>query len=323
MDEWAIGELFSENDYWFDLLSETIETVPDIIHVEQPWLLKFAHRYVKKSAAGKIKIIYGSQNVEHEMKFDIVKSYFGTRSAEIAQRKTLQCEISAIEIADIICCVSQSDVDWTRSHTLKPCILAPNGVKKRITTTEGIREANKLTANRKFAIYCASGHPPNMNGFFDIFGGGMGCISPDELIVIAGSAGPSIIGDKRYNNTAGLSRSCISAGTVTEECLQGLLENAHAIILPLTQGGGTNLKTAEALWAGKHIIATNTAMRGFEQYISAEGVLVADKPVNFLAGLRDAMQKPPHKLSEGQRDSRKSVLWEETLKPLVSFISST
>lgn len=323
MDEWAIGELFLKNDYYFELLSEKITTTPHWIHVEQPWLLQFAHRYAKKFPAGQIKVLYGSQNVEHEMKFDIVKTYLGTKSAEIAQRKTLQCEIAAIEMADAICCVSQNDVAWTKLRTSNPCVLAPNGVKRRTTTTAGIKEANKIVANRKFAIYCASGHPPNMKGFFDIFGGGLGCISPDEVIVIAGSAGPSIVNDKRFNSTAGLKRSCIAAGTVTEECLQGLLEIAHVIILPLTQGGGTNLKTAEALWAGKHIIATTTAMRGFDQYLSADGILVTDDPSHFLAGLRDAMAKPPNTLSDTQRNARKLVLWEETLKPLVSFVSST
>lgn len=322
MDEWAIGELFAKDDFYFKSLCEKITIVPDWIHVEQPWLVQFAHRYAKNFPAGQVKVLYGSQNVEHEMKFDIVKTYLGTKSAEIAQRRTLQCEISAIEIADAICCVSQNDVDWTKSHTQKTCVLAPNGVKRRATTLAGIKEANQIVANRKFAIYCASGHPPNMKGFFDIFGGGLGCISPDEIIVIAGSAGPSIINDKRFNTTAGLKQSCISAGTVTEECLQGLLEIAHAIILPLTQGGGTNLKTAEALWAGKHIVATTTAMRGFDQYLSADGILVTDEPSKFLAGLRDAMAKPPNTLSDAQRDARKSVLWEETLKPLVSFVSS-
>jgi hypothetical protein len=32
--------------------------------------------------------------------------------------------------------------------------------------------------------------------------------------------------------------------------LEGLLDGAQCIVLPLTQGGGTNLKTAEALWSG-------------------------------------------------------------------------
>jgi len=322
MDEWAIGELFFKNDYYFELLSKKITTVPHCIHVEQPWLIQFAYRYAKKFPIGQIKIIYGSQNIEHEMKFDIVKTYCGTKSAEVAQRKTLQSEISAIEMANAICCVSQNDADWIKLRTSNPCILAPNGVKRRITTTAGIKEANKIVSNRKFAIYCASGHPPNMKGFFDIFGGGLGCISPDEVIVIAGSAGSSIINDKRFNSTAGLRKSCVIAGTVTEECLQGLLEIAHAIILPLTQGGGTNLKTAEALWAGKHIIATTTAMRGFDQYLSADGILITDNPSHFLAGIRDAMAKPPNSLSDIQRNARKSVLWEETLKPLVSFVSS-
>jgi hypothetical protein len=321
MDDWAIGELFSADEQYFKSLVDVITIVPDLIHVEQPWLFKFAMRFAKLHPNKKIKLIYGSQNIEHDMKFDIVKTYLGADAAHKAQDKVLRCETAAISLADSICCVSQNDLDWTKLKTNAPSVLAYNGVKVRLTTPEGIAEANRITGHKKFVLYSASAHPPNITGFFDIFAGGVGCIAPNELIVVAGSAGPNIKSDPRFERTAGLSKVFVAPGTVSEECLQGLLEIAHTIGLPITHGGGTNLKTAEALWAGKHIVATTTALRGFESFRASQGVLVADEPSKFLASIRTTMAHAPNNLSIAERGKRTSVLWAETLKPLIALIS--
>jgi hypothetical protein len=322
MDDWAIGELFSSDAHYFKSLVDTITIVPDLIHVEQPWLFKFAIRFAKQYPNKKIKLIYGSQNIEHDMKFDIVKTYMGVDAAHAAQEKVLRCETSAIALADGICCVSQNDLDWTKLNTKASCVLAYNGVKIRSTTSDGIAEANKITGHKKIVLYCASAHPPNITGFFEIFAHGVGCIAPNELLVVAGSAGPNIKSDPRFDRIAGLNRVLVAPGNVSEECLQGLLEVAHTVGLPVTHGGGTNLKTAEALWTGKHVVATTTALRGFESFSTSPGVLVADEPSKFLAALRTTMAQPPNILSIAERGKRKSVLWTETLKPLIALISA-
>lgn len=321
MDDWAIGELFSKNDRYFNDLADLINIAPDLIHVEQPWLFQFAKRYIAQRITKPVKIIYGSQNVENQLKYKIVKTYLGIEFADDAQRKVLQCELAAIVGSDAICCVSQNDLEWMRAHTKVKSIVAANGVKSRVVTELGLQSANKISGHKKFALYCASAHSPNITGFYDIFGKGLGCIAPDERIVVAGGAGESIRADQRFLKTAGLRNACLFAGAVSEDCLQGLIETAHSIILPITQGGGTNLKTAEALWAGKHIVATKTAMRGFEQFASSRGVAVFDESPRFLKALRESMSSPANVLTQDEKNQRECVLWENTLQPLVSLIS--
>ncbi len=321
MEDFSIGELFSKEDAYFKVLAQNIETEPDVIHVEHPWLFGFAKRYVDLCSKKQVKILYGSPNIEYKLKHYNVSLYLGEKSATNAREKVLRCEMTAIMNADAICCVSEQDRLWTRKSTTKPCVLAPNGVAERVTTEAGIRGANAFSGGRKFALYCASAHPPNMAGFFEIFEKGVGCIAPNERIVVAGGVGSAIQGDKRFSKTAQLSSVFVSAGLVSEPCLQGFLETAHAIILPITQGEGTNLKTAEALWAGKHIIGTTPAFRGFEQFMSSEGVCIADEPSQFLAYVRQSMSAPPHALSLPERDRRKTLLWDNTLQPLLGLVS--
>lgn len=171
-----------------------------------------------------------------------------------------------------------------------------------------------------YTLYCASAHPPNTTGFFDMLGGGFGSLAPDEKLVIVGSVGDAISHDPRLHQSARLSDRMLALGQIERALLDALLDGAHCIIIPMTQGGGTNLKTAEALWAGKHIVTTTLGMRGFERFIGTPGVFVADEPAAFKRALRQVMQLPPLQLTEQQIAERSSVLWQNCLQPLNALI---
>ncbi len=321
MDDWAIGELFHKDDQFYQSLASKISAVPDLIFIEQPWLFRFAERYVHEEKLKNTVLVYGSQNIESDLKHGILLKYTNQKNAAFGKKLVLETELNAMKRADGISCVSTKDLEWTQARTSTKCIVAQNGVKDRRSTRVGLEEANRISQHRKFALLCASAHPPNISGFYDIFGNGLGCVAPDELIVIAGGAGNGITSDVRFNKTAGLNRAVVSAGVVSEECIASLLEIAHTIILPITQGSGTNLKTAEAIWAGKHIVATPIAMRGFEQFSNISGLSIANEPREFLAATRNAMSSPPLRLNAGEREARATVLWKSTLQDLVSMIS--
>lgn len=317
MEDYAIGRLFADDDRYYDRLAAAIGTRPDVIQVEQPWLFAFARRYVETQRLN-VKIIYSSQNTEWRLKQAIVSSYTDADKARQHADLIKSVELDAIAGADTIACVSQSDADWVTIQTNKPIVLAPNGVKAWQTTEVGRKEAAGVTQGHRYALYCASAHLPNVTGFFDMFGGGFGSLKPDEKLVVAGGAGLAIASDMRMRQSAKLAERVVVAGMVSQPCLEGLLDGASCIALPLTQGGGTNLKTAEALWAGKHIVATSVAMRGFERFIVERGVHLADDSSSFKRALRLAMGSEPLKLASTEMDTRRGVLWENCLSPLVA-----
>lgn len=146
-------------------------------------------------------------------------------------------------------------------------------------------------------------------------------MNPRQRLVIAGGAGPAIMQDPRLSESAKLSERVIAPGLVPQSCLNGLLEEAQCIVLPLTQGG-TNLKTAEALWSGKYVLATKVAMRGFEKYYGANGVFVIDEPDAFKRKLRELMQIPSLSLRLEERNLRKDLLWENSIGSLPEFIKN-
>ena len=321
MEDYAIGRLFADDARAYERLSISIRAKPDVVQIEHPWLFAFARHYVETNAPT-ARIVYSSHNVEWRLKQEILSSYFDAGIARQNADLIKDVELAAISGADAVVCVSESDAEWVNSQVDKPVVVAPNGVKAWQPTEGGRKAAATITQGYRYALYCASAHPPNMTGFFEIFGEGFGCLKPDEKLVVAGGAGPSIAEDVRVHHSAKLAEKVVVAGMVSQPCLEGLLDGANCIVLPLTQGGGTNLKTAEALWAGKHIVATSVAMRGFERFIGASGVHLADDPAAFKRALRVVMASAPLTLSEQEIDARRSVLWESCLNPLGALIKN-
>ncbi|MDI1296264.1 MAG: glycosyltransferase [bacterium] len=321
MEDWAISQLMVQNDTFFRALADRIDWNPDLIITEQPWLFDFARKFNKLRLRGKARIYYSSQNIESELKFEIAKRWFGSREAANFQQKILECELTAIRFADGVFCVSQGDLEWTSKNSRKTPILAANGVADGIASFDDIRAANALTGAKPFALYCASGHPPNIDGFFEIFGNGAGCFPPNAKLVVAGGAGEAIQNSPDFQRAGGISSVYLNAGTVDEGMLRGLLATAHIILLPITHGGGTNLKSAEAIWSGRYVVGTQASMRGFEHFADSRGIVIANDGRSFACAIRDFFLKPRLELTVEQREQRRSVLWEETLLSIVKEVS--
>jgi glycosyltransferase involved in cell wall biosynthesis len=85
---------------------------------------------------------------------------------------------------------------------------------------------------------------------------------------------------------------------------------SHVVALPIDTGGGSNLKTAEALALGKWIVATTVAMRGYESFMGVEGLVIANDGVSFRRAIAQALRSPPLAITEASRGAREAVYWD-------------
>lgn len=315
MEDYAIGKLMSTDELWYFKLVKKIPWVPDVIHVELPWLFEFAERYVKDKGID-IPIIYGSENIEYKLKYSILSNFMSPSDAKCRAELVREVELNAIEKSSCCIAVSENDFRWLKEKSSVPVFLAPNGVASREVTIQGESKFNKLKLPSKYALYCASAHLPNVTGFYDIFEPGLACIEPDQMLVVVGSCGALISNDKRFEKTPCLSRRTLLLDEVPDDLLASLLYHAHCILLPITSGGGTNLKTAEAIWIGSHIVGTQIAFRGFEEFQSSQGVKVAKTPMEFRQLVRSAMSCNRNICNAEDRKLRHKVLWTESLHSL-------
>lgn len=320
MEDFIIGELLFANKKLYESLVKKILFSPDVIHVEHPWLYKFAEKF-SSSLNKPVKIIYGSANIEYQLKKQILENYAPSEDVEKLVCLVKQTEEYAARNADVCLGVSKENCDWLQNLSNSPVYLIPNGVADRHRTKNGLIEFKKLNLEGKFALFCASGHPPNAHGFFEMFNSGLGSLSPDQRLVVVGGVSGLLLGDERFFKIANLAKRTSVIGEVSDDLLAELLFQAHCIILPISQGEGTNLKTAEALWTGCHIVGTPKAFRGFENYMSSSGVWISETPKEFRRNLRNAMSSRKNILSDRERRIRRSVLWTECLDPLADCLS--
>lgn len=284
-----------------------------IIHIEQPWLYPLIDN-IKKAHYNlfeKITLIYGSQNLEFNLKESMIPRDVTCRLDMLEDIKAL--EINAAMNADIVLAVSTNEKNIL-SKWNDNTILARNGVslKKIKFSDEGFASEH---LNQKYFLFVGSAHKPNLDGFIELVGGALGCVPPDMKLAVVGGVNHLIHNHPDFVKWRDINKKRILAfPDVTDSQLQVIIDKCEVIILPILSGGGTNLKTAEALLSRKPIIGTSVSFRDFEQFVD-ESVYIADTRREF----QQVMQNHHKQESTSDRDVSK-LLWNSCLLEFENFL---
>ena len=119
-------------------------------------------------------------------------------------------------------------------------------------------------------------------------GPSLGYLPPDARIVVAGGVTNLISQCERYGPASPVNgnRLHLITETVGDDDMAALLHLAQAILLPITSGGGSNLKTVEALLTGRPIVAASYAFRGVEEFAALPRVHLCDTAAEFQAAVQ-------------------------------------
>lgn len=216
---------------------------------------------------------------------------------------------------DVVFAVSQDDAREFCKLGAKFVHVTENGVssvERRVTRPL----SDYLPSGMPYALFVSSAHPPNARGFIDLAERAQGHPLRDGELLICGKVGPMIQATSGLLRAGRvLDRSRI-LGWVDGRLLDALYAGCHVILLPKTHGGGSNLKTAEALASGRPVVATRNAFIGFERFMDLPGIVIADEPDLFwrrvsehLAGSLVGENRSPETMS--------GLLWSECLRPMV------
>ncbi len=319
-------ELLAEFDTWL------AEAEPDLILLEHPWTwpLLARHDAVRSGAlrcapvrSGALPVVYSSQNVELTLKRQIIDQADAALPPPL--REALQQGIGALErglvaaAAGVVACTA-ADAAVFAEWGARRVVVAPNG---------GVRQPrghlidvlpDGLSPDHAFALVVGSMHPPNISGFLDLVVPALPRLAPHHRVVVAGDAG---IGILQAMEARGLSRlvenRVVALGRVATLTLDCLLANAQVVLVPILYGGGSNVKTAEALLSGRPVIASGPAMRGFDAFRGTAALTVAEDAAAFGAALMEALDAPFR--TSGPDDAALApLLWESTIAPLVQLL---
>lgn len=294
---------------------------PDVIALEQCWLWPALHEYLETCASdARFSVVYCSHNVEQELLAQEA-TIPGAQTDLWSAQRAADIESDLASKADLIVAVSEQDAAYFRKLN-SSVVVAANGIWPRATPI-GLEHWASRFAGLRTALFVASGHPPNANGFLELTAPDLGFLSPAERIVVVGGVAGQIEGDQRFlrggdvNNARTELLGVRDAGT-----LSALIELADVVILPILEGGGSNIKTAEALYNRKSIVATPFAFRGFEHFKHSRNVRLADNPVDFQDLLVQALRSERYDPGPTDVAQLDRLVWTATLQDLPDQLAS-
>lgn len=326
----VIGKaIFEDPKVKSNLGKQLMQFKPDVIHMEQMFPYLGLGRLLNELKITP-KIVFGSQNIEYSMKEEMLTSLGYDKEFVSDKTKIIyDAEKELSEKADLVAAVSPGDVQAHIELGAKRAILASNGIYKSKPDEDSVSYWKNLFQTqgvKKIVLFVGSAHPPNWIGFQDMIGRGLGFLNEDTKIVFAGSISEYVENElskiKFDVGAATFSKRAYFAGRLSEERLVGLISIADVILLPITEGGGSNLKTAEAIVSGKKVVATDYAFRGFEELKELSNIYTASNAVNFRNAIIEALSSEIIERNEAELEVEKKVLWQNCLKELVEEVKA-
>jgi len=317
------GEYAVAEDGGFPLIQARLPQRIDAIHVEQPGLWPLAVKIKQMRKYQRAVLIYGSQNIEAPLTGEIFSSY-GVHYANNDVINAFDAlERRAASEADLTLAVTSADLSVLAGYGAKELLLAPNGIAPWTASPAALERWRARLPDAPWILYVASAHPPNYTGFTACVGDSLGCIPPDSRLVVAGGVGKPLYRCLAATQWHSLNLSRIELLYIlSDEDLAAVKSLAHAFLLPIRHGGGSNIKTAEALYSGAYVIGSEVAFRGFEDVAALPEVLVARSPKEFQIAIRDVLQRPPHAhIDPAQGDSRYKLRWDQCLASIPETVA--
>lgn len=298
----------------FSALAERM--APGALQLEHPFMWPVAKRLRQSAGSRKPLLIYSSHNVEAPLKRAILASW--GISSELRNKicsEIEQMEAEIVREADLIVCVSEADREYYRSElsSLSPVVIVRNGADRPDRCAPPCPpDALSRFHDRPYLMTVSSSHVPNIEGLCHyVIEHGVFCVPPIPSFAICGGiAGPVRDHPEYQRYLAANSKRVQFFADISNAELSAIKQSCHGVFLPIRSGGGTNLKTAEALALGKWVVASSTALRGFETFLSAEGAVIADTPADFRRAMREVLQRPRLELTERSRVARDALYWD-------------
>jgi glycosyltransferase involved in cell wall biosynthesis len=315
----ASGFFASESPSAYEHFSRIVTRFkPDIVQLEHPFLWPLVRRLRAEGRLDGVSIVYSSHNWEGPLKESMLLRA-GVPAEQAASYRTLietmEAELAAV--SSIIIAVSAEEADiYAGMATSATVLVAPNGTSRPPAAASPSRsEVLARFDGGKFMFFVGSAYPPNVEGFGELVAdGGFYFLPPHKAVAVCGGASDAIFGSPEYQRFLGGNGERVHFfPDIGDEDLWSLKGAAHAFLLPIKFGGGTNLKSAEALASGKWVVSTTMALRGLDRFIGAPGVLIADTPEGFRRAIIKVMNSPPLKLGKADIEARASVYWDRAM----------
>lgn len=321
LDDLRAGLFLQCNDTVIQRISKiAIALQATHIQLEQPFVFPIYDRLKSIAGLSHLRLIYSSQNVEAPLKRAILQKYNSDPEIVVEACELIErWERSAVMRSELTIAVTEREAAIYRDWGGKCIVVCRNGVDKFPVDPSMRQKVRSIFSGRPFAMVVGSAYPPNSTGFLTlVVEQALSFLPPRLAIAVAGGMGHGVWQHPAYQAAQMVNdRRIFFFPDITDGELGAIKEEAHAFLLPILDGGGSNLKAAEALISGKHILGTGLAFRGYDEFRTDEGVTIVDDAKCFRSALRDVLEKPALAITYESRKRREALYWPHILRALV------
>jgi glycosyltransferase involved in cell wall biosynthesis len=311
-----VSEFFTRYPQQLDKLITKLEAFdPHVIQFEQPWVFPALADYLQASGH-RYRLIYSSQNIEHKLLHDMLVTE-GSENVAVYSKAAECMERRLAAVANATICVTEADAAVIRSWGARRVTVARNGADRRPPGAAPALESS--LAGVPFAVVAGSAHPPNCTGFVEMLGTYFAFVPPHAKLVVSGGMAGLMVSSPEFDGSrCMLSRRVMLVEEPSEAELNYLINAASVVMLPITQGGGSNIKTAEALLTSRPVVGTSAAFRGFELFRKSNGVSICDQGAEFRHEVREALSSDRRRVAH--RPEAGVLVWEECVSALPDLL---
>jgi len=296
---------------------------PAAIQLEQPFMYPVWQRMQTDGAASGAKLIYSAQNLEAALRRETLQR-LGMHPSFVDHcvRWIERLESRCLKEAHLVISVSPMLAKQCAAITSTPIIVVANGVDEP-------RPCHRRTDSWRrripegFAVTVGSDHAPNVHGFFEtMVDGGMPYVPPRLSIVVCGRMAAALRQHSIYQqHRQTIESRVVLVPDLDDVELASIVEASRFVFVPITYGGGTNLKTAEAIASMKPVLATSQGVRGYEAFFDLRGFHVESTAQGFRRTFSALMQDPAFSRTPEERERCRTQLWQHTTRDLAPAVA--
>jgi glycosyltransferase involved in cell wall biosynthesis len=313
----AFEGFFTQRHQLLKLKNLLEEFKPTVIWLEHAYLAKALFLAIDElGLAGATKFVYSSHNIEFELAEVILRKLPPHEMKNKLISTTKEQEVFASQISEHVIAVTSQDAEILETWTRNDVIVVQNGTRVNRPHVDLVKSVSRAFLKKRFGLFVASAHPPNLIGFKKYLYRDLSNLDPNFYICVVGGVGwgvKDLIDNCKVTN---FTNKILIAGEVSQETLSALISLADAFILPIAEGGGSNLKTAEALMSTKNVLGSKKAFVGFENYQNLDGVFVEDNREKFYESLVKLSYSSEIESFDRSESPSQPLRWETILEKL-------
>ena len=283
-----------ENDHFIKILVEMAKNSDVVVFEELHMESLITDERVKESLRGK-DYAYGAHNIER----DLLQDPHGRSKVERVALESVERNIASKYKKIFVC--SKSDGDYLAKHSKAEIVFVPNQTEKVPTVTPAEKQKNKkmFFGNTNFTVsFIGSSHGPNLDAC-DFIIKELCYIFPNINFVIIGSI--SYAKAYEYKHFDLRSKNCFLFGLLEEGLKNLVIQSSDAMINPMFEGSGSNIKVLDAIKNDVMLITTSFGLRGYEEE-AIECTMSGNTKEAFIETMR--RQVPGGKHDENIEDRR-------------------